>query len=416
MKAQILIVDDSLTVRMDLRALLHEAGFSVTACDTKASAQNALKSRSYDLAILDVLLPDGSGIDLLREIRGDDHLCALPVILLSTENEVKHRMYGLKSGADEYIGKPYDGAYLVRTVRTLLYGPQSLGPPSAEGISAAPRTISHHPPAFSSGPPALPPSPTYPSLPPAPPSSTPPSGMPISSIRPQSGVVLTRRILVVDDSATYRNACAETLREDRHEIVLAASGEEALELLACDSVDLIVLDMLMPGIGGLETCRRIRQIPQCARVPILMVTGQSEDSATVDACKRVGANDYLSKSPELTLLRERVRVLLRKKRNELESILPASAPSSDIQRRMSDDIPGNSLFQQIVQESGLSPLIGASTLARALKRAGLTPQELSRADLVRALPSIQRTLVTFLPPNEAEHRIQLIAALTKNSA
>lgn len=406
MKAQILVVDDSLTVRMDLRAILHEAGFAVTACETKAAAQNALKGRTFDLVILDVLLPDGNGIDLLREIRADDNLCAMPVILLSTENEVKHRMHGLRSGADEYIGKPYDGTYIVRTIRTLLFGPQSLSMPGPE--TQAPPTPN---------PPLLPPAPAVPSLPP--PSLTPPSGPPpVSAVRSLSSpAVFIRRILVVDDSPTYRNACADALREDRHEVIAAASGEEALELLACDSVDLIVLDMLMPGLGGLETCRRIRQIPLAARVPILMVTGQSDEVAASDACRRAGATDYLAKSPELSSVRERVRVLLRKKRSELESILPASSPpTSDIRRTGGDEGSGDALFNQIVAESGLSPLIGATTLARALKRVGLSPQDLSRSNLARALPSIQRTLSTFLAPGEAEKRLQSIAALAKSSA
>ena len=225
MKPHVLVVDDSLTVRMDLRAVLHEAGFLVTACETKASAQKALRSRSYQLVILDILLPDGSGIDLLKEIRSEPEFVSLPVIMLSTEAEVRHRIRGLTSGADEYVGKPYDSAYIAKCARALAIGPTSAG--AAHGEAA------------------------------------------------HTG----KKILVVDDSPTYLDALAEILREDGHDVVLAHSGEEALDLLAIESVDAIVLDLLMPGIGGLETCRRIRSSPAQQHIPVMMLTGRDDKEA-----------------------------------------------------------------------------------------------------------------------------------------
>ena len=120
MRHQILVVDDSLTVRMDLRAALGAAGFLVTACETMALAEKVLESRAFSLVILDVLLPDGDGIDLLREIRASEHLSQMPVILLSTEAEVKDRILGMTVGADEYVGKPYDVTYLIQRARELI--------------------------------------------------------------------------------------------------------------------------------------------------------------------------------------------------------------------------------------------------------------------------------------------------------
>lgn len=130
MKPHVLVVDDSLTVRMDLRAVLSAAGFSVTACENKTSAQKALRTRSFALVILDVVLPDGSGIDLLREIRGEQASVHVPVILLSTEAEVKHRVRGLTTGADEYVGKPYDSAYVTRCARELTRAHTEIPEPS----------------------------------------------------------------------------------------------------------------------------------------------------------------------------------------------------------------------------------------------------------------------------------------------
>ena len=117
-KPSILIVDDSLTVRMDLRETFESAGFATTCCDRLASAREALALQTFSLVILDVLLPDGDGVDLLREIKSASRP-ALPVLLLSTEAEVQDRVRGMRTGADDYIGKPYDANYVLARTREL---------------------------------------------------------------------------------------------------------------------------------------------------------------------------------------------------------------------------------------------------------------------------------------------------------
>src|SRR5579863_5717435 len=111
-QASILIVDDSLTVRMDLRETFESVGFATVLSETLAGARAALADQSFSLVVLDVLLPDGDGIDLLREIKGMP-APAIPVVLLSTEAEVGDRVRGLKTGADDYVGKPYDRNYIL---------------------------------------------------------------------------------------------------------------------------------------------------------------------------------------------------------------------------------------------------------------------------------------------------------------
>jgi len=123
MSKTILIVDDSLTVRMDLLEAFEDAGFRCLPCSTAGEARQALATDQVDLVVLDVLLPDGDGVDLLGEIRGAEHTAALPVLMLSAEAEVRDRIRGLKTGADEYIGKPYDTLYVLSRVRELLREP-----------------------------------------------------------------------------------------------------------------------------------------------------------------------------------------------------------------------------------------------------------------------------------------------------
>lgn len=113
MKPNVLIVDDSLTVRMDLGEAFELTGFETTLCSTVAEARKALSTGSFSLIILDVLLPDGDGIDLLQEIRQTPASAGTLVMLLSSEAEVRDRTRGLKTGADEYVGKPYDQSYVI---------------------------------------------------------------------------------------------------------------------------------------------------------------------------------------------------------------------------------------------------------------------------------------------------------------
>src|SRR5688572_4972535 len=97
----VLIVDDSLTVRMDLGDALEVAGFRAIPCATIAEARIALRTHPIALAILDVRLPDGDGVELLEQIRRDHTLAALPVLMLSSEAEIKDRVRGLSMGAND---------------------------------------------------------------------------------------------------------------------------------------------------------------------------------------------------------------------------------------------------------------------------------------------------------------------------
>jgi two-component system NtrC family sensor kinase len=118
MKPRVLIVDESLTVRMDLQEAFESIGFATTIGETLAAARKALAEGSFSLVILDVLLPDGDGVDLLREIKNTPTMATTPVVLLSTEAEVRDRVRGLKTGADEYVGKPYDRANVLARAPT----------------------------------------------------------------------------------------------------------------------------------------------------------------------------------------------------------------------------------------------------------------------------------------------------------
>src|SRR5687768_12563657 len=102
MKGKTLIVDDSLTVRMDLAEAFRAAGLDTLLAATAAETRTLLASANVALVILDVVLPDADGLELLQEIRARD--APPPVLLLSTESDVRDRIRGLRTGADDYVG------------------------------------------------------------------------------------------------------------------------------------------------------------------------------------------------------------------------------------------------------------------------------------------------------------------------
>jgi two-component system KDP operon response regulator KdpE len=117
------------------------------------------------------------------------------------------------------------------------------------------------------------------------------------------------RVLIVDDEAAIRRALRPPLVELGFQIHEASRGEEALQLLHSTPVDVVLLDINMPGIGGIETLRRIRAF--APRLPILMVTVLDAEEEKVEALE-LGADDYITKPFSIRELIARVRTAHRR--------------------------------------------------------------------------------------------------------
>ena len=115
------------------------------------------------------------------------------------------------------------------------------------------------------------------------------------------------KILVVDDQFGVRRLLCETFKEDGHEVEMAANGGEALQLLNVFQPDLILMDMKMPGMNGLETLGQIRALDQ--RVVVIMMTAYG-DTQNMEQAKDLGILFYMGKPFDLFELRERVREIL----------------------------------------------------------------------------------------------------------
>ncbi len=122
------------------------------------------------------------------------------------------------------------------------------------------------------------------------------------------------RILVVDDEATYRDTLQFNLERDGYEVVTAADGREALEIFESGHQDLVLLDLMLPGMSGQEVCRRIRTFFE---VPIIMLTAKDSEIDKIVGLE-VGADDYVTKPFSYRELVARIRAVLRRTATEPE--------------------------------------------------------------------------------------------------
>jgi two-component system NtrC family sensor kinase len=255
MKPDVLIVDDSLTVRMDLGEAFESAGFATTLCSTMTEARLLLSTGSFAVIVLDILLPDGDGIDLLREIRNTPNTAGAIVMLLSSEAEVRDRTRGLKTGADEYVGKPYDQSYIVARALELLRKKQ-----------------------------------------------------------PGSAALRSTTVLVIEDSATFREVLKSILEISGYTVVTAINGEDGLRAAVAVRPAVIVVDGVLPGIDGATVIRRIRADAALRSTPCILLTGTEGRSGELDALD-AGADAYVRKEEDTQLILARVNAVLRSARS-----------------------------------------------------------------------------------------------------
>ncbi len=127
------------------------------------------------------------------------------------------------------------------------------------------------------------------------------------------------RILVVEDDERIRSSMRLALEEEGYDVVEAENGERAVELFTHEPADVVLIDLMLPGIDGFETCRSLRRQ---STVPIIMVTARS-DTHDVVAGLEAGSDDYVTKPFVAKELAARIRALLRRSRTDdaIESVL-----------------------------------------------------------------------------------------------
>lgn len=222
-----------------------------------------------------------------------------------------------------------------------------------------------------------------------------------------------KRYLIVDDSPTFLLALESKLRQADNEVFTATSGEEALSLLRRHDVDCVVLDMLMPGMGGIEACQRIRTMPGRESVPVVLLTA-SENLSERNEGMTVGADAFLLKQYDLDLLYAHLREIVRKAplrpRRKDDRISIPGAPRS---RPPSSAPEMCGLYEQVLVLTGLRPWVARLVVSRACTSTGTKSATLTAPELRLTLPALAEQLRLFLPKEAVAARLSAINELAR---
>ena len=144
---------------------------------------------------------------------------------------------------------------------------------------------------------------------------------------------MERTILVVEDDATLRDTIAYNLRGEGYGVLTANDGITALEIAWHNPVSLILLDLMLPRLDGLDVCRQLRNKPETAHIPILMLTARGEETDKVVGLE-LGADDYVTKPFSWKELRARIRALLRRGEQTSAADPPHGTPNPTVEDRV----------------------------------------------------------------------------------
>jgi diguanylate cyclase len=182
------------------------------------------------------------------------------------------------------------------------------------------------------------------------------------------------KILVIDDEPDNFDVIEALLHKDNYRLSYAASGQNGLDRLATEQPDVILLDVMMPHLDGIEVCQRLRQNAQWQNVPIIMVTALNakEDLAK---CMEAGANDFISKPVNGLELRARVRsmVQISQQYQNIQQLLQRVQASNEhlesFNKMLDDEVQERTAqLQQIVYQDALTRLASRASLIRHLQK------------------------------------------------
>lgn len=276
----ILVVEDSQTSRKVISMLLVRRGYTIIEARSGSEALEQLEGCLPDLVLLDVMLPDMSGYEVLTRLRQNPASAEVVVVMLTGKNKPSDRLKGLFHGTNEYLTKPFDPAKLMAVLDKYLSGDAPVTkaspapaspppPPAAPPLKPAPQPAAlHSQPARSES------TPTQVATPPLQeirPVAAPPPTPPMS----RSEVGAAKTIMVVEDSPTSRKVVTMVLGKGGYTIEEAPTGGAALRRMASLVPDLILLDAMLPDMTGYEVLAHLKHDIRLRQVPVVMLTAKN---------------------------------------------------------------------------------------------------------------------------------------------
>lgn len=246
-----LIIDDNATARRISREALAAGGASA---DEAASADEGVKmllesvdSQPYDLVVVDHLMPQRDGFDFAREVSSQKRFAGLPMLMLTSSAGSIGRETAREAGIGAYLAKPVTRAELIRALGALM---RHKGWDGVERRVVTRETLDRR--------------------------------------------RVSLKVLLAEDNPVNQQVALALLKRRGYTVDLAENGKEAVDAVAREAYDVVLMDLQMPVMDGLEATRQIRKLPGLEELPIIALTAhafQEERDRTVEA----GLNDFLSK-------------------------------------------------------------------------------------------------------------------------
>ncbi len=266
---RVLVVEDDATLREATCQLIAGADVEAVAVGTVAEALAQLASTTFDCMVMDLSLPDRSGFELLEEMSGQEQRSFPPVIVYTGRNLSREEEQKLRRFSRSIIIKgARSPERLLDEVTLFLHQVESDLPPERQRM--------------------------------------------LRDARHRESVFEGRRVLVVEDDVRNIFALSSVLEPKGAKVEIARNGKEALAHLAAKpGVDLVLMDVMMPEMDGLEATREIRKQPALAKLPIIALTAKAMADDR-DKCLSAGANDYIAKPLDVDKLLSLARVWMPK--------------------------------------------------------------------------------------------------------
>lgn len=260
--ARILVVDDEAQNRELVEAMLLPGGYEVYLAEDGEEALAAAQEKKPDLLILDLMMPGLSGFEVCARLKTDPKTGGIPVLFVTALSQIGDKERALAAGGDDFLTKPFQRAELLARVEALLKV-RHLNRDLERALAYLYELeLARH--AHQAG------------RRPAPAPAGPGAGA----------------VLVVDDEPLPRRLYADVLREAGYIALEAESGIQALEIARQQAVDVVLLDIMMPGMSGLEVLSKLGElIPDS---PVIIVTAHPTSENAI-AALRLGAFDFIVK-------------------------------------------------------------------------------------------------------------------------
>jgi DNA-binding response OmpR family regulator len=251
---KILIIEDEEVLSSILKEKLIIEGFDVFVAKDGEEGLSLMREIRPDLILLDILMPRKDGFEVLEAMKKDPDLSGMLVIIISNSGQPVEIERALKLGAKDYLVKAeFDPKEVVDKVHKYLGWGASKEEPSSPKEKSTVKSVAGN--------------------------------------KDAAGY----KVLVVEDDKFLRELIGQKLTKEKFQVIEAIDGEEGLKKLELEKPDIVLLDLIMPGIDGFEVLRRVKQTPDLSDIPVVILSnlGQRDD---VEKGIKLGAKDFLIKA------------------------------------------------------------------------------------------------------------------------